>query len=143
GLTARITQSYEDVSEEILKAVSGIKDYNQRSNAIKNKIIDIEKRAEKENAGIIAQVSEMFIGKTYVLFRYKIINDIRLVYVPQQSIGEFGGETDNWVWPRHTGDFAFMRAYVAPDGSSATYSKNNVPYTPKKFVKINPNGVKE
>ncbi len=143
GLTARITQSYEDVSEEILNAISGIKDYNQRSNAIKNKIIDIEKRATKENQGIIAQVSEMFAGKTYILFRYKIIKDIRLVYVPQQNIGEFGGETDNWIWPRHTGDFSFMRAYVAPDGSSATYAKDNVPYSPRKFIKINPNGIKE
>ncbi len=143
GLTARITQSYEDVSEEILNAISGIKDYNQRSNAIKNKIIDIEKRATKENQGIIAQVSEMFAGKTYILFRYKIIKDIRLVYVPQQNIGEFGGETDNWIWPRHSGDFSFMRAYVAPDGSSATYAKDNVPYSPRKFIKINPNGIKE
>ncbi|ADY51586.1 dipeptidyl-peptidase 7 [Pseudopedobacter saltans DSM 12145] len=143
GLTARITQSYQDVSQEILAATTGIKDYNQRLNAIKNKIKEIEKRAENEDPGIKAEISEMFIGRTYVLFRYKIIKDVRLVYIPQQNIGEFGGETDNWVWPRHTGDFSFMRAYVAPDGSSATYSKDNVPYEPKKFIKINPEGIKE
>ncbi|RYE55142.1 MAG: S46 family peptidase, partial [Sphingobacteriales bacterium] len=90
-----------------------------------------------------AEVSEMFIGKTYVLFRYKTIQDVRLVYVPNRQIGEFGGETDNWVWPRHTGDFSFMRAYVAKDGSPAKFSKDNVPYTPKKFLKVNSQGTKE
>jgi hypothetical protein len=77
------------------------------------------------------------------LFKYKIIRDVRLVYAPPQSIGNFGGETDNWVWPRHTGDFSLLRAYVAKDGSSATYSKDNVPFKPKKFLKINPNGIEE
>src|SRR5690606_14714446 len=89
------------------------------------------------------EVSEMFIGKSYVLFRYKTIEDVRLVYIPRQDIGEFGGETDNWVWPRHTGDFSFLRAYVAPDGSSAKYSKENVPYHPRKHLKVNPKGVDE
>src|SRR5690606_8122233 len=79
----------------------------------------------------------------YVLFRYKTIADVRLVYVPRQDIGEFGGETDNWVWPRHTGDFSFLRAYVAPDGSSASYAEENVPYKPKKHLKVNPQGVDE
>ena len=85
----------------------------------------------------------MFVGEQYVLFRYKTINDVRLVYVPPRSIGEFGGESDNWVWPRHNGDFSFVRAYVAPDGSSAKYSEENVPYQPKKFLEVNPNGVNE
>jgi hypothetical protein len=62
----------------------------------------------------------MFTGESYVLFRYKVINDVRLVYVPPMNIGNFGGETDNWVWPRHTGDFTFIRAYVAPDGTPAS-----------------------
>ncbi len=143
GLTVRITKSYEDVSAEVLAAANNIKDYNQRLNAIKNKIQDIEQRAEAQDSAITAQVSEMFIGKTYVLFRYQTIKDVRLVYIPQQNIGEFGGETDNWVWPRHTGDYSFLRAYVAPDGSSAAFAKENVPYEPKKFLKINPNGIKE
>jgi hypothetical protein len=85
----------------------------------------------------------MFIGKSYVLFRYKTIEDVRLVYIPRQDIGEFGGETDNWVWPRHTGDFSFLRAYVAPDGSPAKFSKDNIPFTPKKHLKVNAQGVNE
>lgn len=143
GLTCRITDSYEDVSEEILKPTIGISDAGERLNIIKNKIAELEKKAEAADSSITAEVSEMFIGKSYVLFKYKMIRDVRLVYVPQRTIGEFGGETDNWVWPRHTGDFSFMRAYVAKDGSSATYSKENVPYEPKKFLKINANGIKE
>src|SRR5690606_27358459 len=112
-------------------------------NAINKKRAEIAKQAEVDDPNITAEVSEMFIGKSYVLFRYKKIEDVRLVYVPRQDIGEFGGEADNWVWPRHTGDFSFLRAYVAPDGSSATYNKQNIPYTPKKHLKVNPKGVNE
>src|SRR5690606_19689989 len=118
GLTIRITESYKDVSEEVLSAVAAISDPTERINLISKKRMEIANRAETEDPTIKAEVSEMFIGKSYVLFRYKTIEDVRLVYIPRQDIGEFGGETDNWVWPRHTGDFSFLRAYVAPDGSS-------------------------
>jgi hypothetical protein len=143
GLTCRITDSYDDVSERVLGATANVTDPASRLRVIQEQMKNIAAEAEKQDPTITAEVSEMFIGKTYVLFRYKTIKDVRLVYVPQRSIGEFGGETDNWVWPRHTGDFSFMRAYVAPDGSPASFSKNNVPYKPKKFLKVNPNGVQE
>lgn len=143
GLTIRITDSYEDVSTEVLASVADITDPAQRIDAINKKRGEIAAREEQMDPTIKAEVSEMFIGKSYVLFRYKTIEDVRLVYVPRQDIGEFGGETDNWVWPRHTGDFAFLRAYVSPDGSSAKYAKENVPYRPKKHLKVNPKGVAE
>lgn len=143
GLTCRITDSYEDVSDRVLGAVAQITDPSSRLKMINNAMENIAIEAEKKDPGIQAEVSEMFIGKSYVLFRYKTIQDVRLVYVPNRQIGEFGGETDNWVWPRHTGDFSFMRAYVAPDGSPAKYAKNNVPYTPKKFLRVNPKGTNE
>ncbi len=143
GLTCRITDSYEDVSTQILDAVKGENDPGKRINLIHSKIAELVKAEEEKDKTIKAEVSEMFIGRTYVLFRYKTIQDVRLVYIPQRAIGEFGGESDNWVWPRHTGDFSFVRAYVAKDGSSATYSKDNVPYTPKKILKINPAGVED
>src|SRR5690606_12246518 len=143
GLTIRITDSYQDVSEEVLAAASRTTDPSQRIDIINAKRQEIAKRAEAEDSSIRAEVSEMFIGKSYVLFRYKTIEDVRLVYIPRQDIGEFGGETDNWVWPRHTGDFSFLRAYVAPDGSSAKYAEENIPYQPKKHLKINANGVDE
>lgn len=143
GLTCRITDSYEDVSDKILGSVAQIEDPASRLQMINNAMKNIALEAEQKDPSIKAEVSEMFIGKTYVLFRYKTIQDVRLVYVPNRLIGEYGGETDNWVWPRHTGDFAFMRAYVAKDGSAAKYSKDNVPYTPKKFLKVNPKGTNE
>lgn len=143
GLTIRITDSYEDVSAEVLQAVANITDPIERINLINEQRALIAAQAEKEDPTIKAEVSEMFIGKSYVLFRYKTIEDVRLVYVPRQDIGEFGGETDNWVWPRHTGDFAFLRAYVAPDGSPASYASTNVPYSPKKHLRVNPKGVSE
>lgn len=139
----RITESYEDVTDEILKSVEGIEDLSERNKAISKKMREIAKSAEDEANSIVAEVSEMFAGESYVLFKYRIIKDVRLVYAPPRSIGEFGGEADNWIWPRHTGDFTFMRAYVAPDGSAAEYSEENVPYTPKKYLKVNPDGVDE
>ena len=143
GLTCRITDSYEDVSAEVLDAANTAEDISQRTTAITKKIKEIVEREEKKDTTITAVVSEMFVGEQYVLFRYKSINDVRLVYVPPRSIGEFGGESDNWIWPRHNGDFSFVRAYVAPNGSSAEYSEENVPYQPKKFLEVNPNGVNE
>lgn len=143
GLTCRITDSYEDVSDKVLGAVAQVTDPASRLKLINDAMKNIASEAEKKDPSIQAEVSEMFIGKTYVLFRYKTIQDVRLVYVPNRQIGEYGGETDNWVWPRHTGDFSFMRAYVAPDGKPAKYSKNNVPYSPKKFLKVNANGTNE
>lgn len=139
----RITESYEDVTDEILKSVEGIEDLSERNKAISKKMREIAKSAEDEANSIVAEVSEMFAGESYVLFKYRIIKDVRLVYAPPRSIGEFGGEADNWIWPRHTGDFTFMRAYVAPDGSAAEYSEENIPYTPKKYLKVNPDGVDE
>ncbi len=143
GSTARIIESYQDVSEEVLSAIENISDPLERTKALAAKTKSLAEAASNEKESIVADVSEMFAGKTYVLFRYRIIRDVRLVYAPPQSIGNFGGETDNWVWPRHTGDFSLMRAYVAPDGKAVPYSKDNVPFKPKKYLRINPNGVEE
>lgn len=143
GLTIRITDSYEDVSSRVLEMAKKAKNPAERIQIIEQESKKIVDEAESKDPTIKAEVSEMFIGKSYVLFRYKTIQDVRLVYVPKRSIGEFGGETDNWIWPRHTGDFSFLRAYVSADGSPAKFSKSNVPYRPKKHLTINPNGVKE
>ena len=143
GVTIRITDSYEDVSAEVLGALSDTMSFTSRSKAIAQKTKEIAARAEAANPGKRASVSEMFPGKSYVLFLYTTLRDVRVVYVPPRSVGEFGGEIDNWVWPRHTGDFAFMRAYAAPDGSPADYSPQNVPYKPRKFLKVNPDGVED
>ncbi len=143
GLSCLITVSYEDVSEIILKAAADVEDVSERTRAIQRAINEIVQNEEKNDSTIKAEVSEMFVEKTYVLFRYATIKDVRLVYAPPKSIGEFGGDGDNWIWPRHTGDFTFLRAYVAPDGSPAEFSTDNVPYQPKRYLKVNPDGVDE
>lgn len=143
GISARILESYKDVSQDVLGVLSEKMDLADRTKAIEKKIREIVAEAEKKYSGKRAEVSEMFAGKTYVLFLSTVLRDVRLVYVPPRSIGEFGGENDNWVWPRHTGDFSFLRAYAAPDGSPAEYASTNVPYHPKKFLTVNPAGVDE
>ena len=143
GMTARITESYRDVSAEVLSAVKPDMDFAARTRAMERRTKEIVARTEKENPGKRAEVAEMFTGKTYILFIYTYLKDIRLVYVPPRSIGEFGGEGDNWVWPRHTGDFSFLRAYVAPDGSPADYAAQNVPFKPKRFLRVASRGVDE
>ena len=143
GYTCRITEAYRDVSAEVLGAVKETMTYVERTKAIEQKVKEIVTTEEARARDIRAEVAEMFAGKSYVLFIYRNIKDVRLVYVPPRSIGEFGGETDNWVWPRHTGDFSFLRAYVGKDGTGAEYSSDNVPYTPRRFLNVAPQGVNE
>ncbi len=143
GLTARIIDSYRDVSAEVLAGIADTTDPVERTRIIDRNSKALITAAEKSKQGVTASVAEMFAGKTYVLFIHKTIKDIRLVYVPPRSVGEFGGENDNWVWPRHTGDFSFIRAYVGPDGQPAEYSAANKPFVPKNHFTVNPNGVSE
>lgn len=143
GLTVRITVGYDDVSKEVVAAAGGEMDPVKRLKAMREKMRQIEQEAKKQNPNEAHEVAEMFLGRSYVLFHYQTIQDIRLVYVPPRNVGEFGGESDNWVWPRHNGDFSFVRAYVAADGSPAAFDKKNVPFVPKRHLKVNPNGVQE
>jgi len=142
GYTVRLINYYKDVSKDVLASVKKKMDYAQRTKAIEDKIKQIVVKIEKQTPGSRAEVAEMFLGKTYVLFVYTYLKDIRLVYAPPRSIGEYGGEEDNWMWPRHTGDFTFMRAYVGPDGKPAEYSEKNIPFKPKKYLHVEPQGVK-
>lgn len=143
GYTVRITEAFQDVSGRVLSAITPEMSYTERTKAIEQRQKELEKAAEEEHAGQRAEVAEMFAGKTYMLFLYTYIKDVRLAFAPPASVGNFGGEVDNWEWPRHTGDFSFLRAYVAPDGSTAEYAKENVPYRPKRFIQVQPNGVDE
>lgn len=139
----RITENYRDISSDVLAAVNDGMSFLERTKAIDKRRKELEVAAEKENPGLRAEVAEMFAGKTYVLFLYTYLKDVRLVFAPPASVGNFGGEVDNWEWPRHTGDFSFMRAYTAPDGSSATYAADNIPFKPKRFIQVAPEGVDE
>lgn len=142
GLVCKITASYKDVSVDVLNGTQDL-DAVSRLKKIADNIKVVTLKENESNPGLQCEISEMFTGKTYVLFRYKLLKDVRLVYVPPVSIGAYGGELDNWVWPRHSGDFAFLRAYVAPDGSAAEFSNKNVPYKPVKYLNLNPKGANE
>ncbi len=141
GYTVRITDSYRDVSADVLAVVDEGMDPQKRTKAIEKKMKQLSLAEEEAHPGKRAEVSEMFLGKTYVLFLYTYLKDVRLVYSPPLAIGNFGGEADNWMWPRHSGDFSFMRAYVGPDGEPAEYSEDNIPYQPKVVLEVGSEGV--
>jgi hypothetical protein len=139
----RITEDYRDISAEVLAAVTDNMTFLERTKAIEKRRKELEIQAERDHPGLRAEVAEMFAGRSYVLFLYTWLKDVRLVFAPPASVGNFGGEVDNWEWPRHTGDFSFLRVYTAPDGSSATYATQNIPYRPKRFIQVAPAGVDE
>ena len=143
GYTVRIIDSYKDVSAKVLSAIRPSMSYARRTRELEKRIKAIVKQAESRHRGKRASVAEMFPGRTYVLFVYTYLRDVRLVYAPPRSIGEFGGEEDNWMWPRHTGDFALLRAYTGPDGNAADMAPGNQPYHPEAFLRVNPAGVSE
>ena len=99
--------------------------------------------AEAEGTGYKAAVEQMYYGNQQFLFVYEQFDDVRLVAAPPSSIGKFGGDTDNWIWPRHTGDFSLFRIYASKDNKPAAYSPDNVPYRPKKHFTISTKGVRE
>jgi hypothetical protein len=143
SMTARITEEMRDVTEKVMSVVKDSMDPIERAKAIEGRIGELTKAAQKDMPGKVIGISEMLPGKSYLMFISTTLRDVRLVYVPPRSIGEFGGEDDNWVWPRHTGDFSFVRAYAAADGKPADYAPGNVPFHPKRFLKVNPKGVEE
>jgi len=141
--TISITQDFKDVTADVLSAVKPEMSSEERMRAIAVKQQEMGKANSREKEGIRAQVVEASGGYQYFLYTYLRLTDVRLVYAPPKSIGYFGGDPDNFEWPRHCGDFAFLRAYVGPDGAPANFSKDNVPFKPKKFLPINATGIKE
>jgi hypothetical protein len=140
--TAQIVRDIRDVTAEVKSALSDTMTPDQRDRAIKAKSTEIEKAA-KGTSDLTARVTDVYNGVKYYLFTFETLSDIRLVYAPPGAIGNYGGEVDNWMWPRHTGDFSLMRAYVGPDGKPAKYSKDNVPYHPRAFLPISTKGVSD
>lgn len=131
----------EDVTERVLENVKDDMKEEERKKLIRKAIEKIESEA-KENTHYQAKVKSVFSGNEYYLFVFEVFKDVRLVGAPPSSIGKFGGDTDNWMWPRHTGDFAVLRVYVSPDGKPAKYSKENKPYEPIYHLPVSIKGVK-
>jgi hypothetical protein len=142
GYTAQIMQSMEDVTPKFLR-FNKIKDPLKRGKAIERAIKAMTEKIEKDKTDITAKIESMYNGKQYILFVYQRFDDVRVVYVPPLAIGNYGGEIDNWMWPRHTGDFSFMRIYTAPDGTGRKYHKDNIPYKSNYWLKVAASGLKE
>jgi hypothetical protein len=140
-LAVRFLDRMEDVSDKVLSGTVGV-----TKDSIEVIINRNSKKISKEasqNGKFEANVQPLFYGNQYFLYVYKVFEDVRLVGAPPSSIGKFGGDTDNWIWPRHTGDFSIFRVYAGKNNQPAKYSAENVPYQPKKFFKISIKGVKE
>jgi len=130
----------QDVSKEVLDSIDYDTDEVTRNKLITERIDKIKSR-EIEGSNYWSEIKPFFGGNEYYLFVYERYHDIRLVGAPPESIGKFGGDTDNWMWPRHTGDFALFRIYTSPDGNPAEYSDENIPMVPRHFLPISLSGV--
>lgn len=140
GLTASILMSMADVTDSVMAVLNDGMSAEERGAAIRKKTSELRKSFNPEGKYHVV-VKSFFEGNEYYLFIYQVYRDVRLVGTPPSAIGKFGGDTDNWMWPRHTGDFAVLRIYTAPDGSPADYSKDNVPLKPKHHLPISLDGV--
>ena len=143
GLTVSFLERMEDVTSIVLKGYTPDMTEEQRTELIRNNSAQLLEIATSAGKGLRATVEALYYGNQYFLFVYREFKDVRFVGAPPTSIGKFGGETDNWMWPRHTGDFSLFRIYADKDNNPAEYSKDNVPYQPKKYFKISTSGVKE
>ncbi len=143
GYSIYITNRAEDVTAKILAGTEGLSG-KPLTDAIQANTASLTAAEQaKAKPGALVRIQALSSGFFYYLYETQQIKDIRVVYAPPRNIGVFGGDPDNFQWTRHTGDFTFLRAYVAPDGSSADYSPNNVPYKPKKFLTMNIGGLKD
>ena len=134
GSRVTVFRGYEDVTPAISAALKPTMEPEARTKAIERR--EKELVADCEKTGLRCRVAEMSGGARYFLFRQLELRDVRLVYAPPRATGEYGGEVDNWVWPRHTGDYSFLRAYVGKDGKPADYSADNVPFRPDRYLRI-------
>lgn len=133
GLFVSFLIRIEDVTENLI---------NLPEEAIESKMSELEERAT-EGTHYTAEIQDFFAGNKYYLFVYETFNDVRLVGAPPSSVGKYGGDTDNWMWPRHTGDFSIFRVYGGKDGKPAEYSEENVPIKPRHHFPVSTSGVKE
>ena len=143
GLTVSFLERMEDVTGIILKGYSPEMSESERAGLVKQNSDALIKEVTQEGKGLRARVEALYYGNQYFLFLYREYPDVRLVGAPPSSIGKFGGDTDNWMWPRHTGDFSIFRIYADKDNNPAPYSPDNVPYQPKKYFRISTKGVHE
>lgn len=131
-----------DVTSKMRDGLEAIKDPVKRKDELEKREKALQSGCEAERPGIRCEVRSFFRGGQFLMLERLEIRDVRLVYAPARAIGNYGGEIDNWAWPRHTGDFSFFRAYVGKDGKPADYSPDNIPYQSKHYLKVSTAGVK-
>ncbi len=141
GLTVRSLVEMKDVTKLMMGGTSEVKTEADRQARIQGNID--KKMADLKKKGIHAVIESFFGANEYYMFIYEVYNDVRLVGAPPESIGKYGADTDNWMWPRHTGDFSMFRVYTGPDGKPAAYSEENIPMKPKHFLPISIAGVEK
>ncbi len=142
GFFVKFLIRIEDVTAAVLKNVTDNMTEEER-NAEISKVKEKLSNGSSEDGKYDVVIKPFFNGNEYYMFVMQTYKDIRLVGAPPSSIGKFGGDTDNWMWPRHTGDFSMFRVYTAPDGSPAEYSKDNIPMKPKHYLPVSLGGVKK
>ena len=142
GLTVTFLVYMEDVTEQVLAGVTDQTKEADRQATVKENIAKVTKKAT-DGTGYNAIIKPFYYGNQYFMFVTETYNDIRLVGVPPESIGKFGGDSDNWMWPRHTGDFSLYRIYTSPDGKPAEYNRKNIPMKPKQYFPVSIKGVQE
>jgi hypothetical protein len=142
GYRAYVLLSSEDVTARVFSYLEPTMSPLERHEAIEKAAKEIVREAEA-GRDVYCEVNGFYGGSMYQLDTYLQLTDVRVVYVPSRSIGEYGGDIDNWMWPRHTGDFSFLRAYVGPDGKPAEFSEDNVPYSPTSYLKVSKEGLRD
>lgn len=141
-LYVRFFVRMDNVTKRILSKVNDNMSEEERQRVINQEISKIQKEND-ENGKYVVSVRSFFQGNEFYYFVYQDFSDVRLVGTPPESVGKFGGDTDNWEWPRHTADFSLFRVYTDKNGNPASYSKDNIPLKPKKYLHVNLNGVQE
>lgn len=136
GSRVYVTQKLTDVTGRMRAGIDAIDDDEERFRTVEARQKALVAECEQGRPELRCELAAYDGGSTYQLIERRQLNDVRLVHAPPMSVGNYGGEIDNWMWPRHTGDYSFYRAYVGPDGSAAEYSPNNVPYRPEHYLTL-------
>ncbi len=143
GLSVRFIRKIMDVTSEIMGSVPSTASQEEYNKMTEENIEALKTKLEAEYPDMQIQIESFFEGNQFFAFVVEQFRDVRLVGTPPQSIGKFGGDTDNWMWPRHTGDFSVFRVYAGPDNKPADYSPENKPYKADKYLKVSLDGVEE
>ena len=142
GLSVQFLLKIEDITQIVMDSLKGLTGAD-RARTQSRVLNNLNKQFSDASQSIEARISSLFKGNQYLLFVYQRYKDVRLVGAPPESVGKFGGDTDNWEWPRHTGDFSVFRVYMSADGKPAEYSEQNVPLKPKWFLPVSIRGIKD